>query len=161
MKHNYIPRDFDAVQFQVSGRLGYTSLSAEETYALGESFAKNLPKNAIVALCGDLGAGKTTFVRGLVAGAGTTDPKEVSSPTFTYLHIYPGEPTIYHFDLYRLPGKDAFFSAGFDEYFNAGGICCLEWAEKLRGTLPSGVFTVNISYLGETKRQVEFSRSTP
>jgi tRNA threonylcarbamoyladenosine biosynthesis protein TsaE len=145
MKHNHI----------------HVALSAEETYALGKSFAKNLPENAIVALCGDLGAGKTTFVRGLVAGVGSIDPKEVNSPTFTYLHIYPGEPTIYHFDLYRLPGKEAFFRAGFDEYFTAGGICCLEWAEKLEEALPERVVTVVISYLGETKRKVEFLRGKP
>ena len=117
-----------------------------------------MPLNAIIALYGDLGAGKTTFIRGLVEGAGSIDPRIVSSPTFTFLNIYQGEKMIYHFDLYRLPGKEEFFAAGFDEYFNAGGICCMEWADKIESELPLNVFDVKLCYIGEEKRQIEISR---
>lgn len=139
----------------------HIAFSAEETHELGKKFAQTISKNAVIAFCGDLGAGKTTFIRGFVEGIGSVDPREVNSPTFSYLNIYQGDVVVYHFDLYRLPGKEAFFSAGFNEYFTAGGICCLEWAEKMEGQLPEGAFNVTISYLGEMKRHIEISRWEP
>lgn len=83
------------------------------------------------------------------------DPRDVSSPTFSFLNIYQGNKTVYHFDLYRLPRAEEFFTAGFNEYFCAGGICCLEWAEKIAYELPSGVYSVNISYFGAEGRSIE------
>ena len=135
----------------------HIALSADETLQLGKTFGSALQKNAIVAFFGDLGAGKTTFIRGLAQGVGSIDPRNVSSPTFTYLNIYEGDKTVYHFDLYRMQGKEDFFKAGFDEYFQAGGICCMEWADKIASELPDGTIKITISYLGEEKRQIEIS----
>jgi tRNA threonylcarbamoyladenosine biosynthesis protein TsaE len=75
------------------------------------------------------------------------DPGIVQSPTFTYLNIYSGKATIYHFDLYRLHDIDQFLSMGFDEYFDAGGICCIEWAERIQNFLPSNAIKITLDHL--------------
>lgn len=108
--------------------------SAQETFALGEAFSSYLKPNAILALSGDLGAGKTTFVQGLAVGLGIEDT--VVSPTFIYLNIYdsPSIP-LFHFDLYRLKSHEDFMKLGFAEYFDEGGICAIEWPERIN--LPS------------------------
>ena len=132
--------------------------SADETHQLGKAFGQTLPKNAVIALYGDLGAGKTTLIRGIVEGIGSIDQSSVCSPTFSFLNIYSGDQVVYHFDLYRLPEKEEFFKAGFDEYFTAGGICCIEWAEKIASGLPADALSITISYLGEEKRNIEITR---
>ena len=101
--------------------------NVEETRAFAKQLAQRLKPGDIIALFGDLGSGKTTFVQGLIPS------KEVTSPTFSYLHIYGN---FYHFDLYRLPSIDDFIALGFQDYFFAGGICCIEWPEKIVSLLP-------------------------
>jgi tRNA threonylcarbamoyladenosine biosynthesis protein TsaE len=133
----------------------YITLSPEETHALGKAFGQSLVSGSIIAFFGDLGAGKTTFIRGLTDGIGSIDPRNVCSPTFTLLNIYHGDKVVFHFDLYRLPQEKEFFAAGFDEYFKAGGICCVEWAEKIASSLPTQAFKVIFSHLGEMGRQIE------
>jgi tRNA threonylcarbamoyladenosine biosynthesis protein TsaE len=133
----------------------YFTACAQETEEVGKSLSKVLPVNAIVALFGDLGSGKTTLIRGLVQGFGTSS---ITSPTFTFLNIYDGEKTVYHFDLYRLPKEEEFVAAGFDEHFTAGGICCIEWAEKIPSLLPQDAFNIHFTYLGNEKRKIEISR---
>lgn len=132
--------------------------SSEETHRLGISFGQSLKNGDVVAFFGDLGAGKTTFIRGLVEGTGCPDIRSVCSPTFTFLNIYSGEKKVYHFDLYRLPREEEFFAAGFDEYLQAGGICCIEWAEKIPASLPSSAIRVTFQYLEEGSRQIEIER---
>jgi tRNA threonylcarbamoyladenosine biosynthesis protein TsaE len=136
----------------------YTTHSAEETHSLGKLFGESLSAGAIIAFFGDLGAGKTTFIRGLIEGIGDIDIRTVCSPTFTFLNIYNGSKRVFHFDLYRLPREEEFFAAGFDEYFQSNGICCIEWAEKIVSSLPAHAFSVTLSYLGERARQIEISR---
>ncbi len=133
----------------------HTTHSPEETHRLGKAFGQSLTSGSIIAFFGDLGAGKTTFIRGLVDGIGSVDMRNVCSPTFTLLNIYNGDKMVFHFDLYRLPREEEFFAAGFDEYFKAGGICCLEWAEKITSSLPTHTFKVIFSHLGEKTRQIE------
>jgi tRNA threonylcarbamoyladenosine biosynthesis protein TsaE len=135
----------------------HTSYSSEETEALGRAFAESLPAGSSIALFGDLGAGKTTFIRGLTQGIGSIDPRSICSPTFTFLNIYPGDKTIYHFDLYRLPKEEEFLSAGFDEYLTAGGICCFEWAEKIPTLLPKETYRITLTYFGAEGRRIEIS----
>ena len=132
------------------------SHSSEETFELGTNFGALLQENSIVCFFGDLGAGKTTFIKGLAAGI-EIDPETVSSPTFTYLNIYSGKKILYHFDLYRLRDADEFLSMGFDEFFDAGGICCLEWSEKIATLIPEEALIVNIVHLGGDKRKIEIS----
>ncbi len=90
----------------------YTSQSLEQTYTLGRQLAKTLPVNSVISLSGDLGAGKTQLVKGIVAGATGISEEQVASPTFVYLNIYEGPKTIYHFDLYRLHDIDEFLKHG-------------------------------------------------
>ncbi len=129
--------------------------SAEDTLAWGERLGKTLLPGTILALQGDLGAGKTSLVKGISRGALGVDPREVTSPTFTYLNIYTsGELSLYHFDLYRLNTHTDFLGLGFDEYFHSGGICCIEWPEKILSLLPAGTRFIHLSYLEENQRLI-------
>jgi tRNA threonylcarbamoyladenosine biosynthesis protein TsaE len=110
-----------------------------------------------MALFGDLGSGKTTLIRGIAEGAGCTDLRGISSPTFNILNIYPGSKVVYHFDLYRLPCASEFFASGFDEYFTAGGLCCIEWAEKILAELPANTVTVTLSHCDITTRHIKIA----
>jgi len=133
--------------------------SPEETIAYGIEFGKSLTDNSVVCFFGDLGAGKTTFIKGLVQGFANYGPDQVNSPTFVYLNIYSGGRTVYHFDLYRLRDSDEFLSMGFDDVFYAGGICCVEWSEKIQAILPEQCIYVTLRGLSgenasENARQI-------
>ena len=107
----------------------YDSYSEENTIDIAEEFAKSLKQGDIVTLSGDMGAGKTAFVRGLVKCTG--DMNAVSSPTFTLVNEYSGALPVYHFDLYRLVGNDAIEPEWMDEYLFGDGVCVIEWAENM------------------------------
>ncbi len=132
----------------------YQTQSAEETLQFAIAFGNSLPPKATITFSGELGAGKTTFIRGLAEGAAKINPREVSSPTYTYLHIYEGTQKIYHFDLYRLPNAQEFLASGFEDYINADGICCIEWADKITPFLPQNCIHVDISYTDEEARKI-------
>ena len=110
-----------------------TTRSEEETEALGERLAKCLRAGAVVALYGDLGAGKTAFVRGLARGLGIRE--SVSSPTFTIVNEYPGKTPLFHFDMYRLRNEDELFDIGWEDYLDRGGVCAVEWSENVEEAL--------------------------
>lgn len=112
----------------------YNTTTPEATEALGERLAQHLRPGAIVAFTGGLGAGKTTFCRGLARGLGCTG--HVSSPTYAIVNVYPGRVTLAHFDLYRLETEQDLEAAGFYEYLDEGAVLALEWSEKL--PLPEG-----------------------
>lgn len=118
--------------------------SADETIAFGAEFASRLKAGDIVALQGDLGAGKTTFVQGLLQGLGIADTAQ--SPTFTYLQIYQGILPIYHFDLYRLKNEPDFVFLGFEEFLYADGIAVVEWPERIPTILPQNTTLIELSY---------------
>ena len=132
----------------------YETTSAEETIILGETFGKTLPDNAIVCFFGDLAAGKTTFIKGVVAALTEYSQDEVISPTFVYLNIYSGSRTVYHFDLYRLNRPEDFLGMGFDEFLYAGGISCIEWSERIDALLPRNVIRVEMRHVGGDKRRI-------
>lgn len=138
----------------------YITRSTDETTALGEAFGKQLNTNAVVCFFGDLAAGKTTFIKGLVAGAAQCDPALVQSPTFNYLNIYMGEKSIYHFDLYRLRDADEFLSMGFDELFEAMGICCIEWSERIPSLLPEGCIRIEMTHEGQDIRRIVITQNS-
>ena len=115
--------------------------SERETEDAGAAFAAGIPDGTVVAMYGELGAGKTAFVRGLARGLGA-DEDEVSSPTFALLQLYQGRLPLYHFDLYRLSGQEA-EELGFEEFFFGQGVCAVEWPdcalELLRPAKPKTV----------------------
>ena len=121
----------------------YCSNGAEETEALGEALARTLRPGSVVAFTGDLGAGKTAFVRGLARGLGIGD--RVTSPTFTIVNEYEGRLPLFHFDMYRLGDEDELFDIGWEDYLNRGGVCAVEWSERIAGALPPETVTVTIS----------------
>lgn len=134
------------------------SHSAAETFEQGRKLGEILPVPSVVSFFGELGAGKTTFIKGLVCGAAQIDPSAVQSPTFTYLHLYEGQKKVYHFDLYRLRDIDEFLSMGFDEYFDAEGICCIEWSERIESYLPSDRVTVTLEHVKNDHRLITIER---
>src|SRR5574342_563147 len=104
--------------------------SQQEMFQFGVETAKRLGDAALIlALKGDLGAGKTTFLKGFISTLGNMDSREIQSPTFTYLQIY--NDRLYHFDLYRLKNYEQFESAGFSDYLRTDGICCIEWPDRI------------------------------
>ncbi|HEY7058413.1 MAG TPA: tRNA (adenosine(37)-N6)-threonylcarbamoyltransferase complex ATPase subunit type 1 TsaE [Vicinamibacterales bacterium] len=131
-----------------------TTTSEEETIASGERLGRTLQPGMVVLLYGDLGAGKTAFVRGLAIGVGAT-ADDVSSPTFTIVQEYPGlGSTLYHVDLYRLEPAEI-DDLGLEELVAGDGIVAIEWAERWRGRPSgSGVIDVSITDAGEDRRIV-------
>jgi len=126
--------------------------SEEETLAVGRELAAWLTAGDVVLLSGNLGAGKTAFVRGLAVGLGI-DPEEVSSPTFTLVHEYRGgRLTLYHADLYRLD-RTAADDLGLEEMGVANGVLAIEWPDRLTHDLP-GAISVNLEVGDDTTRRI-------
>lgn len=132
----------------------WSSGSAEETVAFGMTLGQALHGGEIICLEGDLGSGKTTLVKGIIAGAVGCDPDEVLSPTFTYMLHYPGRVDCFHFDLYRLQGYEDFLALGFADYLEGGGVCCIEWAERIQSLLPAHAIELQLYHLNRTTRQI-------
>ena len=122
--------------------MDYLSNSVEETEALGAELAVRLEPGDVVAFTGDLGAGKTAFVRGLARGLGI--PDRVTSPTFTIVNEYEGPIPLFHFDMYRLEDADALFDIGWEDYLGRGGVCAVEWSEIVRDALEPGCIRVDL-----------------
>ena len=132
-----------------------TTCSEEQTAAAARRLAERLPSGALVLLVGDLGAGKTAFVRGLAGGLGI-DPDEVSSPTFTLIQEYRGARVLRHVDLYRLQGAEV-DDLGLDELTEDGSVVAIEWAERL-GAAPRGAIQVTIVDLGGDVRELRIEQ---
>ena len=128
------------------------SKSEAETEAAGETFARTLPAGAVVALYGDLGAGKTAFVRGMARGLGLD--VRVSSPTFTIVNEYLGPRELFHFDMYRLGSADELFDIGWEDYLSRGGVCAVEWSENVADAFEGDEICVRIEKTGETERRI-------
>ncbi len=135
------------------------SHSLAETEAIAAEFYKLIGRNALVALYGPLGAGKTCFVRGVARAAGIA-ADDVNSPSFTLINEYPGgETPIYHFDLYRMVDPSEFYSIGGDDYLDRKGIMMIEWAENGAGFIPEKRISVKLEIIDENSRRITFSRS--
>ena len=130
----------------------FFSNSEAETEAAGASLARTLPDGAVVALYGDLGAGKTAFVRGMARGMGIE--ARVSSPTFTIVNEYLGARELYHFDMYRLASSDELFDIGWEDYLARGGVCAVEWSENVADAFEGDEITVRIEKTGENGRTI-------
>ena len=124
----------------------------EETEALGERLAKCLRAGAVVALYGDLGAGKTAFVRGMARGLDVHEP--VSSPTFTIVNEYPGDPALFHFDMYRLKNAEELYGIGWEDYLDRNGVVVTEWTENVEEAIPADAVRVTIDRTGDSDRRI-------
>jgi tRNA threonylcarbamoyladenosine biosynthesis protein TsaE len=133
----------------------FTTSSEHETFALGQTIATTLQPGTFVLLHGDLGAGKTAFVRGLAAGLGA-NPDDVSSPTFVLIQHYKGRMPLVHVDLYRLESAAAVDDLGLEEMAN-GAVVAIEWAERLPRAIEDSV-TVKIDDLGNDARRITVER---
>ena len=128
--------------------------SLGQTRGLAKAFSKVLKAPMVILLNGDLGAGKTTFVKEVVGALGSDDL--VTSPTFTLLNTYSATFPVYHFDMYRLSSAEEAMNVGFEEYFDKGrldGVCFVEWAENVEGLINDVDYEINIEKLGDTKRR--------
>jgi tRNA threonylcarbamoyladenosine biosynthesis protein TsaE len=135
----------------------FHSHSVAETESIAADFAQSLAPGATIALHGDLGAGKTQFVRGLVAGLGG-NPRAVSSPTYVLLNVYPGgRLTVYHLDAYRVAGPEDFEAIGFPELLDQAGVVVVEWAPRVAELMPANTIHVRINPGGETTRHLSIS----
>ena len=122
----------------------FVTHSREETEALGARLADALAEGRVVAFTGDLGAGKTAFVSGMARALGVEE--RVTSPTFTIVNEYEGgRLPLFHFDMYRLDSADELFHIGWEDYLARGGVCAVEWSERISKALPEGTVTVAIA----------------
>ena len=123
--------------------MNFLSHNEQETEQIGESLACRLRAGDVIAYAGGLGAGKTAFTRGLARGLGFRG--RVTSPTFTIVNEYEGTLPLFHFDMYRLGDEDDLFDIGWEDYLNRGGVCAVEWSERVGGALPPETLRVTIS----------------
>src|SRR5262245_3474029 len=130
-----------------------TSKNPQDTLELARKIAKQLKKGAIVCLHGDLGAGKTTFVKGMVKALGVEE-NAVTSPTFVLMNIYEGKLPLYHFDLYRLENADDIMQIGYEEFLYGEGISVIEWAERLKELYPKEYVKIELRHKSAREREI-------
>ncbi|MFO0794946.1 MAG: tRNA (adenosine(37)-N6)-threonylcarbamoyltransferase complex ATPase subunit type 1 TsaE [Candidatus Brocadiaceae bacterium] len=133
----------------------FKSKGAHETIVLGIKLGELLSPGHVVALVGELGAGKTTLVKGIVQGLGVKDKRTVKSPTFSLVHTYEGRMPIYHFDAYRLEGDYEMFALGSDEMIYGDGVSLIEWADRVSGCLPQEYLKITLTLVSDNERYVE------
>lgn len=128
--------------------------SPEATMALGEQLAGALRSGDVLALYGDLGAGKTYLVKGVARGLGG-QPEDVTSPTFTLIQEYATNPPLYHIDVYRIEQLPELERIGLGEYLHGNGICVIEWPERMEPMLPAHTIRLRLTHVDENRRRVE------
>lgn len=135
----------------------WKSSSVEETNDMAVRLGEKLTAGDVLTLEGDLGAGKTTFTKGLGKGLGVK--RTINSPTFTIIKEYEGRVPFYHMDVYRLEDSDE--DLGFDEYLDGGGVTVVEWAQFIEEYLPEERLDITIRYLDDTVRVFHFETASP
>jgi len=128
--------------------------SAEETTRWGREFATRLKSPVLVLLSGDLGSGKTTLTKGIVSGLGVAKEEEVTSPTFTLVHVYGNAKKVYHADLYRIESFHDFETLGLEDLFDQPGIVILEWSERFLLNSPWPQTRIRLEHLGGDARRI-------
>ena len=132
----------------------FISNSPAETEAFGRQFAKEVNPGDVLALTGDLGSGKTQFVKGLVAGVGSS--AQVTSPTFTIIHEYlGGRLSIYHFDFFRIQDRKSVARLGLNDYFFGDGVSVVEWADRFPEFIPEQARRLDFEIRSETARAIK------
>ena len=130
----------------------FISRSERETELIGEKFASGLNDGTVVAMYGELGAGKTAFVRGMARGMGID--ARVSSPTFTIVNEYEGDRTLIHFDMYRLGSADELFDIGWEDYLKRSAVLVVEWSENISDAYYGDEIVLRIEKLGDNERRI-------
>ena len=126
--------------------------SPAETEEIGAALGRVIPAGTVIAYCGDLGAGKTAFTRGLARGLGCTE--QVTSPTYTIVNEYlSGRLPLFHFDMYRLASAEDLWDIGWDDYLDRNGVCAVEWSENVREALEDPVI-VQIEKVSDDSRRI-------
>jgi tRNA threonylcarbamoyladenosine biosynthesis protein TsaE len=138
----------------------FQTASEEETIALGEKLAVELPRSGVVLLIGNLGAGKTTLAKGIVKGLGAAAPEGVSSPTFTLIHEYGAPPKVYHVDLYRLERASEAGRLGLDELFDRDAVVLIEWGERFPELIPPVRSEIRIQTAEGDRREITVTSIT-
>ena len=126
--------------------------SERETELFGRNMAASLPVPSVLCLYGELGAGKTAFVRGLAEGLGITSA--VTSPTFTIVNEYPGRPELIHFDMYRLHGAEELFDIGWEDYLKRDAIIAVEWSENVEDAFDGSEWIIRFRKVSDTRREI-------
>ncbi len=134
----------------------FKSSSVKETIEFGRKFAEELNAGDVVCLEGDLGAGKTHFVKGIASGFGI-DQEKVNSPTFTLINEYYGETPIFHFDCYRLKTIQEALEIGIEEYLYGEGVSVIEWPSKIKELIPENAIQIEIKHTGTSERSILIS----
>jgi tRNA threonylcarbamoyladenosine biosynthesis protein TsaE len=135
----------------------FQTKSTLETIRVGKDIGRRLLPGDVIALVGELGAGKTQFIKGLAAGVGVGNSTYVSSPSFTLIHEHPGETPFYHVDLFRLGGEKEAEELGLEVYFQGSGVTAIEWADKIPSLLPKEILFVSIAYMDKNIRTLEIT----
>lgn len=133
-------------------KIEVVSNSVNDTESIAAAFAKTLFPGAVVAIYGNLGAGKTAFVRGMACGLNSKN--RVTSPTFTIVNEYEGDIELFHFDMYRLGSSDELFDIGWEDYLSRGGICAVEWSENVKDAFDGSETSITIDKLSDTQRKI-------
>ena len=129
----------------------------ERTLELGRRLGGLLGRGDMVALFGDLGAGKTQIAKGIALGCGVVCAADVTSPTFILMNEYKGRMPVYHFDAYRLGGSDDLVALGAYEFFECGGVCVVEWAERVEDALPDDRIEIDAQHVSQHRRRFDFA----
>ena len=134
-----------------------TSQSPEQTIEIGRKIGRKLKGGEVIAICGPLGSGKTHLIKGIAAGAGAKDSKQVNSPTFVLINEYSGRFDIFHIDAYRLKSVAEFEMLGFDEFCYPQSVVLIEWADKIESALRAiDYIRIALDHAGETSRKIHF-----
>jgi tRNA threonylcarbamoyladenosine biosynthesis protein TsaE len=134
--------------------------SAERTVELGRGIGRHLKGGEVIAVCGPLGSGKTHLIKGIAAGAGAQDQKQVTSPTFVIVNEYVGRLDIYHVDAYRLNSIAEFEMLGFDDFCYPQSVVLIEWADKVESALEAmDYIRVELSYAGQSQRKIHIGNA--
>ncbi len=132
-----------------------TSNSPEETIELGRKIGSQLKGGEVIAVCGPLGSGKTHLIKGIAAGAGAKDSRNVNSPTFVIVNEYAGRLDIYHIDAYRLNSVSEFEMLGFDDFCYPRSVVLIEWADKIESALQAiDYIRIELEHAGESQRKI-------
>jgi len=132
----------------------WVTRSPEETIDLGRQIAAGVRAPQLILLMGDLGAGKTTLAKGLIAGLGAASPDDVLSPTFSLIHEYGSAPKVYHIDLYRLDRLPELETLGLDDLWEQSAVTLIEWGEKFEARLPGRRLEIRLSQVGDDGREI-------